>query len=97
MSGRADKWIRWTTTGCAALLALIAGTVSYLHMHTLVEWHGQTGLAGPWAGDGAVTHPRVTLPGWARLVTRSGAAGVRRGQGTCPAMVRQPVRSEAGR
>jgi hypothetical protein len=38
-----DRWIRWTTTGCVALLALIAGTVSYLHMHLLVELHGQPG------------------------------------------------------
>lgn len=29
--------------GCVALLALIAGTVSYLHMHTLVELHSQPG------------------------------------------------------
>jgi hypothetical protein len=43
MSGRADRWIRRTTTGCVALLALIAGTVSYLHMHVLVEMHGQPG------------------------------------------------------
>ncbi len=40
MSGGADRWIRWTTTVCAGLLALIAGTVSYLHMHLLVELHG---------------------------------------------------------
>ena len=26
-------WIGWTTTGCVALLAVIAGTVSYMHMH----------------------------------------------------------------
>ena len=43
MTGRADLWIRRTTTGCIALLALIAGTVSYLHMHLLVERHGQPG------------------------------------------------------
>jgi hypothetical protein len=43
MTGRADWWIRWTTTGCVALLALIAGTVSYLHMHLLEELHGQRG------------------------------------------------------
>ena len=43
MSRGADGWIRWTTTGCVALLALIAGTVSYLHMHLLVELHGQPG------------------------------------------------------
>lgn len=43
MSAGAGRWIRWTTTGCVALLALIVGTVSYLHMHTLVESHGQPG------------------------------------------------------
>jgi len=43
MSGRADQWIRWTTTACVGLLALIAGIVSYLHMHMLVALHGQPG------------------------------------------------------
>jgi hypothetical protein len=43
MNRRADRWIRWTTIGCVGLLALIAGTVSYLHMHLLVELHGQPG------------------------------------------------------
>src|SRR5580704_9146572 len=43
MSVGADRWIRSTTTGCVELLALIAGTVSYLHMHTLVALHGQPG------------------------------------------------------
>ena len=41
MTGRADRWIRWATTGWVALLALIAGTVSYLHMHRLVALYGQ--------------------------------------------------------
>jgi hypothetical protein len=41
--GRADRWIRRTTIGCVAMLALIEGTVSYLHMHLLVELHGQPG------------------------------------------------------
>jgi len=36
----ADRWIKETTTGCVPLLALIAGTVSYLHMHMLVARHG---------------------------------------------------------
>src|SRR5215469_11074754 len=36
-----DQWICRTTTGCVALLGLIAGMVSYLHMHLLVELHGQ--------------------------------------------------------
>jgi hypothetical protein len=43
VTGQADRWIRRTTIGCVALLALIAGTVSYLHMHLLVELHGQPG------------------------------------------------------
>jgi len=43
VNARADRWIRRTTTGCVALLAMIAGTVSYLHMHLLVELHGQPG------------------------------------------------------
>ena len=47
MSGRADRWIRCTTIGCVGLLALIAGTVSYLHMHLLVELHGQPGWVAP--------------------------------------------------
>lgn len=41
MSGR----IRRTTIGCARL-ALIAGTVSYLHTHTPVAMHQLPGKAG---------------------------------------------------
>jgi H+/Cl- antiporter ClcA len=36
---RADRRIRWTMIWCMALLALIAGTVSYLYMHML-SWRG---------------------------------------------------------
>jgi hypothetical protein len=43
VSRSADRWIKSTTIGCVALLALIPGTVSYLHMHTLVVLHGQPG------------------------------------------------------
>jgi hypothetical protein len=43
VTGRADRWIRRTTIGCVGLLALIAATVSYLHMHALVDSHGQPG------------------------------------------------------
>ena len=39
VTGQAGRWIRRTTTGCVALLALVAGTVSYLHMHRLVVLH----------------------------------------------------------
>jgi hypothetical protein len=43
VSGRADWWIHRITIGCVGMLALIAGTVSYLHMHLLVDLHGQPG------------------------------------------------------
>jgi hypothetical protein len=43
VSARANRWIRWTTVGCVALLALVAGMVSYLHVHMLVARHGQPG------------------------------------------------------
>jgi hypothetical protein len=43
MTAGADRWIRWTTIECVALLALIVGTVSYLHVRLLVELHGQPG------------------------------------------------------
>jgi hypothetical protein len=46
VTGRADRWIRRTTVGCAGMLALIAGTVSYLHMHLLVQLHGEPGVGG---------------------------------------------------
>lgn len=57
MSGRADRWIRRTTIGCVGMLALIAGTVPYLHMHLLVELHGQPGWVAvltPLSVDGMV-------------------------------------------
>ena len=57
MSGGSDRWIRWTTTGCVALLALMARTVSYLHMHTLVALHGQPGWVSaltPLSVDGMI-------------------------------------------
>jgi hypothetical protein len=43
VTARADQWIKRTTTGCVAPLAMIAGTVSYLRVHLLVELHGQPG------------------------------------------------------
>ena len=61
---RADRWIRWTTTGCVALLALIAATVSYLHMHMLVELHGQPGWVAaltPFSVDGMIVAASTTL------------------------------------
>ena len=64
VSGGSDRWIRWTTTGCVVLLALIAGTVSYLHMHTLVELHGQPGWVAaltPFSVDGMIVAASTTL------------------------------------
>src|SRR5215472_12659535 len=74
MTGRADRWIRWTTIGCVALLALIAGTVSYLHMHTLVALHGQPGWVAaltPLSVDGMIVAASTTL----LSESRSGARG----------------------
>jgi hypothetical protein len=51
MSGRVDRWIRWTTTGCAGLLEPIAAAVSNLHMHLLA---GLARAAGVGGGSGAV-------------------------------------------
>ncbi len=84
-----DRWIRWTTTGCVGLLALIAGIVSYLHMHLLVELHGQPGWVAaltPLSVDGMIVAASSTLLAdsragerggvlpWALLVTGSAAS-----------------------
>lgn len=64
MTGSADRWIRRTTTGCVTLLALIAATVSYLHMHMLVELHGQPGWVAeltPFSVDGMIVAASTTL------------------------------------
>ena len=64
VSGRADRWIRRTTIGCVGMLALIAGTVSYLHMHLLVELHGQPGWVAaltPLSVDGMIVAASTTL------------------------------------
>jgi hypothetical protein len=50
--------------GCVALLALIAGTVSYLHMHMLVELDGQPGWVAaltPFSVDGMIVAASTTL------------------------------------
>jgi Protein of unknown function (DUF2637) len=70
-----DRWIQWTTTGCAALLALIAGTVSYLHMHTLVALHGQPGWVAtltPLSVDGMIVAASTTLLADSRAGERGG-------------------------
>ena len=75
MSGRVDRWIGLTTTGCVALLALIAGTVSYLHMHTLVEHHGQPGRVAaltPLSVNGMIVAASTTLLSDSRSGRRGG-------------------------
>ena len=75
MSPAADRWIRWTTTGCVALLALIAGTVPYLHMHLLVELHGQPGWVAaltPLSVDGMIVAASTTLLADSRAGERGG-------------------------
>jgi hypothetical protein len=75
MTGRADRWIRRTTTGCVAMLALIAATVSYLHMHMLVELHGQPGWVAaltPLSVDGMIVAASTTLLADSRSGSRGG-------------------------
>jgi hypothetical protein len=64
VTGQADRWIRRITFGCVGMLALIAGTVSYLHMHLLVELHGQPGWVAaltPLSVDGMIVAASTTL------------------------------------
>jgi hypothetical protein len=75
VNGSADRWIRWTTTGCVALLALIAATVSYLHMHLMVELHGQPGWVAaltPFSVDGMIVAASTTLLADSRSGGRGG-------------------------
>ena len=75
VSAGADRWIRWTTIGCGALLALIAGTVSYLHMHMLVARHGQPGWVAtltPLSVDGMIVAASTTLLADSRSGRRGG-------------------------
>src|SRR5262249_51775179 len=75
MTGRADRWIRRTTIGCVTLLALIAGTVSYLHMHALVALHGQPGWVAaltPLSVDGMIVAASTTLLADSRSGERGG-------------------------
>lgn len=76
MSGQPDRWIRRTTIGCVALLAVIAGTVSYLHMHALVALHGQPGWVAaltPLSVDGMIVAASTTLLADSRSGSRGGA------------------------
>jgi hypothetical protein len=74
-AGGTDRWIRATTTGCVGLLALIAATVSYLHMHLLVVSHGQPGWVAvltPFSVDGMIVAASMTLLADSRSGGRGG-------------------------
>jgi hypothetical protein len=75
MNAGAERWIRWTTIASVALLALIAGTVSYLHMHALVARHGQPGWVAaltPFSVDGMIVADSTTLLANSRPGERGG-------------------------
>jgi Protein of unknown function (DUF2637) len=75
MSRRPGGWVGWTTTGCVALLAVIAGTVSYLHMHQLVAGHGQPGWVAvltPLSVDGMIVAASTALLAESRCGGRGG-------------------------
>ena len=75
MTGRQDLWIRRTTIGSVTMLALIAGTVSYLHMHALVALHGQPGWVAaltPLSVDGMIVAASTTLLAESRSGRRGG-------------------------
>jgi hypothetical protein len=75
MTRQADRWIRRTTIGCVGMLALIAGTVSYLHMHLRVELHGQPGWVAaltPLSVDGMIVTASTTLLAESRSGGRGG-------------------------
>src|SRR5260370_34726479 len=81
LTGRADRWIRRTTIGCVGLPALIAATVSYLHMHALVELHGEPGWVAaltPLSVDGMIVAASMTRwrsPGAGAGAGAAGGAG----------------------
>jgi hypothetical protein len=75
VSGRAELWIRRTTIGYVTMLALIAGTVSYLHMHLLVALHGQPGWVAaltPLSVDGMIVAASTTVLADSRSGNRGG-------------------------
>ena len=75
MTGRTDRWIQRTTIGCVGMLAMIAGTVSYLHMHLLVQLHGEPGWVAaltPLSVDGMIVAASTTLLAESRSGGRGG-------------------------
>ena len=82
---RTDRWIRRTTGGSAAVLAVVAGIVSYLHIHLLVELHGQPGWVAaltPLSLDGMIVAASTTLLADSRSGSRVAVVAVA-GCGKC--------------
>ena len=78
------------------LLALIAGTVSYLHMHLLVELYGQPGWVAaltPLSVDGMIVAASTTLLADSRSGRRGGAHHAAGAHTPAPA---RPARRRAG-
>jgi hypothetical protein len=76
VTGRTDRCIRRTTTWCVGLLAVTAGTVSYLHMHELVALHGQprwVAALTPLSVDGMIVAASTALLADSRSGHRGGA------------------------
>lgn len=76
MTGRGDRWTRRITIGSVVLLALIAGTVPYLHMHRLVALHGQPGWVAaltPLSVDGTSTTATNGGDAWSRTLVTLGS------------------------
>ena len=75
MSGACGPVDSADTIGCVTVLALIAGTVSYLHMHALVALHGQPGWVAvltPLSVDGMIVAASTTLLAESRSGGRGG-------------------------
>jgi hypothetical protein len=69
-----DQWIRRTTTASVVLLAVIAGVVSFRHMHTLALSVGESAWTAaliPLSVDGMVVAASMTL----LADSRAGSAG----------------------
>jgi len=94
LNGNADRWTRRTTTGCVSVLAMIAGTVSYLHMRLLVELHGQPGWVAaltPLSVDGMIVAASTTPSLISSGGTSGGAAWLSR---TSPYLGQARIRNE---
>lgn len=74
VGARNDRWIRWTTSLTVGLLALIAGVVSFGHMHELALAAGEGGFTAaliPFSVDGMILASSLSL----LVDSRSGRRG----------------------